>query len=67
MALQDLKNARLLSRALERTGYYMVLSDVHRPAGGSMGSAATEAMRKAVGFDEENVEVSEYCNLRFGC
>jgi glutamate decarboxylase len=33
VALDDLKNARLLSRALENTGYYTVLSDVHRPVG----------------------------------
>lgn len=30
VALDDLKNARTLSRALEGTGYYKVLSDVHR-------------------------------------
>jgi len=30
IALADLKNARLLSRALEGCGYYTVLSDVHR-------------------------------------
>lgn len=33
VALDDLKNARLLSRALENTGYYTVLSDVHRSVG----------------------------------
>lgn len=31
LALNDLKNARLLSRALERSGYFDVLSDIHRP------------------------------------
>lgn len=31
VALDDLKNARLLSRALEHTGWYTVLSDIHRP------------------------------------
>ncbi|KAG6376064.1 glutamate decarboxylase [Boletus reticuloceps] len=31
VALDDLKNARILSRALERTGWYTVLSDIHRP------------------------------------
>ncbi|CAH7689077.1 glutamate decarboxylase [Phakopsora pachyrhizi] len=30
IALDDLSNARLLSRALERSGYYTVLSDIHR-------------------------------------
>ncbi|KAH0830488.1 glutamate decarboxylase [Lanmaoa asiatica] len=30
VALDDLKNARLFSRALERTGWYTVLSDIHR-------------------------------------
>jgi glutamate decarboxylase len=30
--MQDLYNARLLSNAIERSGYYDVLSDIHRPA-----------------------------------
>ncbi|EGG00836.1 uncharacterized protein MELLADRAFT_50291 [Melampsora larici-populina 98AG31] len=30
IALNDLSNARLLSRALERSGYYKVISDIHR-------------------------------------
>ncbi|KAF8226168.1 glutamate decarboxylase [Tricholoma matsutake] len=30
VALDDLRNARLLSRALEKSGYYTVLSDIHR-------------------------------------
>ncbi|KAH9822540.1 pyridoxal phosphate-dependent transferase [Melampsora americana] len=30
IALSDLSNARLLSRALERSGYYKVISDIHR-------------------------------------
>lgn len=30
VGLGDLSNARLLSRALERSGYYKVLSDIHR-------------------------------------
>lgn len=33
LALDDLKNARLLSRALERSDYFEVLSDIHRPKG----------------------------------
>lgn len=36
IALQDLKNARTLSRALENSGYYEVLSDIHRPASSSI-------------------------------
>lgn len=32
-ALTDLKNARTLSRALERSGYFTVLSDIHRHVG----------------------------------
>jgi glutamate decarboxylase len=36
IALQDLKNARTLSRALENSGYYEVLSDIHRPASASV-------------------------------
>ncbi|KAJ3515561.1 hypothetical protein NLJ89_g1677 [Agrocybe chaxingu] len=32
VGLADMKNARLLSRALEKTGYYTVLSDIHRGA-----------------------------------
>jgi glutamate decarboxylase len=35
VALIDLKNARTLSRALEKTGFYTVLSDIHRPISGS--------------------------------
>ncbi|KAN0105453.1 Pyridoxal phosphate-dependent transferase [Russula decolorans] len=34
VALKDLQNARTLSRALEKTGFYTVLSDIHRPVGG---------------------------------
>ncbi|KAF5331067.1 hypothetical protein D9619_005931 [Psilocybe cf. subviscida] len=33
VGLADMKNARLLSRALERTGYFTVLSDIHRAVG----------------------------------
>lgn len=38
---EDLKNARLLSRALELSGYFEVLSDIHRPAS-ALSSAATK-------------------------
>ena len=30
-----MKNARMLSRALEKSGYYTVLSDIHRKASSS--------------------------------
>jgi Pyridoxal-dependent decarboxylase conserved domain len=33
IALDDLRNSRLLSRALEKSEYYTVLSDIHRKAG----------------------------------
>jgi len=33
VGLSDMKNARLLSRALEKTGYYTVISDIHRRVG----------------------------------
>ncbi|KAI6006030.1 pyridoxal phosphate-dependent transferase [Pisolithus albus] len=53
IALADLKNARLLSRALERTGWYTVLSDIHRLKSEGL-------LAKAVaGIDEENAEVYE--------
>jgi len=54
VALQDLKNARTLSRALERTGFYEVLSDIHRfekPASGLLDDA-----KQAIGIDQEDVE-----------
>jgi len=46
VGLQDLKNARTLSRALEKCGYYEVLSDIHR-------LTATESESH---INEENVE-----------
>ncbi len=56
IALNDLKNARLLSRALERSTYYSVLSDIHRPAEG-LSSTLKQA---TVGMDD-NVEVCHNC------
>lgn len=53
VALDDLKNARLLSRALENSGLFEVLSDIHRPIDSLVAGA-----KGALGFDEENVEVS---------
>ncbi|KAI6006029.1 glutamate decarboxylase [Pisolithus albus] len=40
IALADLQNARLLSRALERTGWYTVLSDIHKTKPGFQGLVA---------------------------
>lgn len=56
VALQDLKNARTLSRALERSGYYEVLSDIHR-YDQSPGSVLSGA-KQAIGINEEDIEVS---------
>ncbi|KIJ69511.1 hypothetical protein HYDPIDRAFT_172890 [Hydnomerulius pinastri MD-312] len=53
VALDDLKNARLLSRALERTGWYTVLSDIHRLKADSLLAKGAQA---TVGIDEENPE-----------
>ncbi|KAG2034233.1 glutamate decarboxylase [Suillus americanus] len=51
VAKDDLKNARLLSRALEKSGWYTVLSDIHRPK-------AENILQKSAhdDFDEENTE-----------
>jgi len=57
IALDDLKNARLLSRALEKSGYYHVLSDVHRQTGEAGG--LIEGAKAAVGLDQEDVETYE--------
>ncbi|KAF8270355.1 glutamate decarboxylase [Lactarius quietus] len=48
IALGDLKNARTLSRALERTGFFHVLSDIHRHVGGASNHV-----------DDDDVEVYE--------
>jgi len=50
IALQDLKNARMLSRALEKSGYYEVLSDIHR----SDSSSIVEDLKLKI--DQEDVE-----------
>lgn len=42
----------MLSRALEKTGYFFVLSDIHRPVGGM--SAASQHID-----DETKVEVGQ--------
>ncbi|KAG5727584.1 Glutamate decarboxylase [Termitomyces sp. T112] len=41
VALDDLRNARLLSRALEASKYYTVLSDIHRKVAGPSESRTT--------------------------
>lgn len=64
IALADMKNARLLSRALERSGYYTVLSDVHRPAENAR--AGLIANVKQAVANEEDIEVKLFplCYLR---
>ncbi|KAG1883195.1 pyridoxal phosphate-dependent transferase [Suillus subluteus] len=51
VAKDDLENARLLSRALEKSGWYTVLSDIHRPK-------VKDILQKNAhnDFDEENIE-----------
>lgn len=55
VGLQDLKNARTLSRALEKCGYYEVLSDIHRMSTSEslLGSVVGDIKLTA---DEANVE-----------
>ena len=55
VALDDLKNARLLSRALELSGYFTVLSDIHRKV-----QSATTTVKDAVGLNDEDVEVCTF-------
>ncbi|KZP04962.1 glutamate decarboxylase [Athelia psychrophila] len=59
VALDDLKNARLLSRALEHSGWYHVLSDIHRPAKASAGLLAGAKSAAGGAPDEEDVESYE--------
>lgn len=51
VALNDLRNARLLCRALDRSEYYTVLSDIHRKAGNVIGT------NQDAGVYEDDVEV----------
>ncbi|KAI0340621.1 glutamate decarboxylase [Trametopsis cervina] len=44
VAHDDMKNARLLSRALENSGLFDVLSDIHRPADKSLVGSAKGAL-----------------------
>lgn len=59
VALDDLKNARLLSRALEHCGWFHVLSDIHRPAKASPGLIASAKSAAGDAADEEDVESYE--------
>jgi glutamate decarboxylase len=53
IALADLQNARLLSRALELSGYYKVLSNIHIP----LADSATNTAGKLIsGLDESDAE-----------
>ncbi|TFL06848.1 glutamate decarboxylase [Pterulicium gracile] len=52
VGLDDLSNARLLSRALENSGYFTVLSDIHRVVGGR----GVAAISHAVGLREDDIE-----------
>ena len=47
VALTDLKNARLLSRSLEKSKYYKVLSDAHRLVEGGVEGDDIEVGLKA--------------------
>ncbi|EMD38622.1 hypothetical protein CERSUDRAFT_123187 [Gelatoporia subvermispora B] len=53
VALGDLKNARLFSRALEKSGLFDVLSDIHRPP---HAVSIVSGARQAIGLDEEDVD-----------
>ncbi|KAG2115364.1 pyridoxal phosphate-dependent transferase [Suillus discolor] len=53
VAKDDLKNARLLSRALDKSGWYTVLSDIHRPKAKNI---LQENNHGTTDFDEENSE-----------
>jgi glutamate decarboxylase len=54
VALDDLKNARLLSRALENSGYYTVLSDIHRHI--SSTNVVAKAAKQVAGVNEQDIE-----------
>ena len=62
VALSDLKNARTLSRALEKTGFFTVLSDIHRPIGCASGITTLDHSLRS-----EDVEVNSHfgdCDVR---
>jgi glutamate/tyrosine decarboxylase-like PLP-dependent enzyme len=55
VALDDMKKARVLSRALERCGYYTVLSEIHHSA---IGQGGLVKKIKDEG-DEGNIDVRD--------
>ncbi|KAJ1024137.1 hypothetical protein NDA16_002976 [Ustilago loliicola] len=56
----DLQNARLLSRALEKSGYYEVLSEIHKPATSSPVSAAGVIKQAGAKLTSHNREINEH-------
>ncbi|KAF8605688.1 glutamate decarboxylase [Ceratobasidium sp. AG-I] len=58
IAQSDLRNARLLSRALELSGYFTVLSNIHKPLGTTKGLAQTVS-DTLTGVDEDEAEFYE--------
>ncbi|KAK4687309.1 glutamate decarboxylase, partial [Tremellales sp. Uapishka_1] len=56
----DLAKSRLISRALENSGYFLLLSDIHRPKPASTGEAISSAAHKIYHgrgpIDEEDAE-----------
>lgn len=50
--LGNLTKARLLSRALENSGYFTVLSNIHRPKGQGTGTSATISSGTGTGKGE---------------
>jgi len=61
IALSDLKNARLLSRALELSGHYTVLSNIHRPVGttGVAAKVAQAVVGSSTELQDDNAESYE--------
>ncbi|KAG8744938.1 hypothetical protein FRC10_009173 [Ceratobasidium sp. 414] len=58
IALADLRNARILSRALELSGYYTCLSNIHKPLGTT--KSLTQTLAETVtGVDEDDAEYYE--------
>ncbi|KAB5589249.1 Glutamate decarboxylase [Ceratobasidium theobromae] len=58
IAQNDLRNSRLLSRALERSGYYTCLSNIHKPLGTTKGITQVVA-DTLTGIDEDDAEYYE--------
>ena len=60
VALADLENARTLSRALERSTYFTVLSDIHRFVDSDTSSITGAAKQAIKSANEEDVEVCSH-------